>query len=234
MNGKFKHARWVALATALAACEYDNYEAPGATLRGRIVYQGEPIGVSYNDVTFELWEPGWQKRIPISGTVDQEGSYSARLFNAPYKLVFQKNQGPFQSRTNDQTGSDTIAVNVTGDQTLDIEVTPYYMVRNPQFSADGRLVSASCALERILTGADARNVERVSLYTSKTRFVDNRTSVSTANLEGPGIADLNNVRLSTTVPAMTGGQNYVFARIGVKISGVEDLVFSPVQRIDLP
>jgi hypothetical protein len=28
-------------------------------------------------------------------------------------------------------------------------------------------------------------------------------------------------------------QNYVFARIGVKIAGVEDLIFSPVQKVQL-
>ena len=213
---------------ALFSCAYDNYPAPESRLQGRLVYQGEPINVEYNNVTFELWEPGWQKRIPITVTVAQDGSYSAQLFKATYKLVIPTAQGPFQSVRRDN--SDTTTVNLAGDQTLDIDVQPYYMVRTPTFTLSNGTVSATCKLEQIITGTNARTIERVSLYLSKTQFVDSRTSLSSVDLAGSAIKDLNAVSLSASMPAITG-QTYAYARIGVKIAGVEDLIFSPVQKV---
>jgi hypothetical protein len=213
---------------SLFSCAYDNYPEPESQLQGRLVYQGEPINVEYNNVTFELWEPGWQKRIPITVTVGQDGSYSAQLFNATYKLVIPSAQGPF--RTVRKDNSDTTTVNLTGNQTLDIDVQPYYMVRTPAFSVSNGKVSATCKLEQIITGTDARTIERVSLFVSKTQFVDSRTSLSSVDVSGTSIKDLNSVVLSTNFPAIAG-QGYAYARIGVKISGVEDLIFSPVQKV---
>ncbi len=43
--------------------------------------------------------------------------------------------------------------------------------------------------------------------------------------------DLNNLQLSVPIPAITPAQNYVFARVGVKIAGVEDRLYSPIQKI---
>lgn len=233
MKIQFHYMAMLVLMTMSAACKYDNYAPPSSTLKGKIVYNGEPINVSYNDVVFELWEPGWQKNIPINVTVAQDGSYSALLFNATYKLVIPKSQGPFMSKTNAETKSDTIIVNLKGSQNMNIEVLPYYMVRNPQFSAVGNKLSASCKLEQIITGTNARSIERVSLYISKTNFVDSRTSISTKDLNGRDITDFNNISLSVNIPSIIPAQNYVFARIGVKISGVEDMLFSPVQKIQL-
>jgi len=39
------------------------------------------------------------------------------------------------------------------------------------------------------------------------------------------ITDLNNVTLRTAIPAIVPTQRYVFARIGLKAAGVEDLIF---------
>lgn len=229
MKASFLYGLLAILGLGLASCAYDNYPEPQSRLEGRLVYKGEPINVEYNNVTFELWEPGWQKRIPITVTVDQDGSYSALLFNANYKLIIPSAQGPFRSVPKD-SNSDTLAVNLTGSQTMDIEVMPYYMVRTPAFSVSGGQVSASCKLEQIISGANARTIERVSLYLSKTQFVDSRTSLSSTDLKGSDIKDLNAVALSAPLPTITA-QNYAFARIGVKISGVEDMIFSPVQRV---
>jgi hypothetical protein len=35
------------------------------------------------------------------------------------------------------------------------------------------------------------------------------------------------------VPAIVPTQNYVYARVGVKIAGVEDMIFSPVVKVTL-
>jgi hypothetical protein len=126
LNMKIQYVISIILLCSLGlfSCEYDNYDAPKALLSGNVVYQGEPIRVASNEVFLELWEPGWQLRNRIDVVMDEEGSYSASLFDAEYKMVFRANQGPFRMVTNPETQSDTIMVNVRGNTQKDIEVVP--------------------------------------------------------------------------------------------------------------
>src|SRR5690606_35193884 len=165
---KIKYIFFLFIGWSLSACDYDNYEAPKSSLTGKVVYQGEPINVASNEVNMELWEPGWQLRNRIDVTMDQDGSYSASLFDAEYKLVFRQNQGPFRMVTNPVTNSDTILVNVNGATALDIEVMPYYMIRNPQLTKSGSTANATAAGEQIITDGNARYIERVSLFINRT------------------------------------------------------------------
>ncbi|WP_215224177.1 DUF3823 domain-containing protein [Echinicola shivajiensis] len=220
------------LTMGLTSCEYDNYDEPKLLFEGNLVYQGEPIGVSYNDVYFELWEEGWQTFGNIGVSVDQDGSFSSLLFSGDYKLIIPASQGPFMNITNAETNSDTIPLNLRGSLDMDIEVLPYYMLRDVNISGNSSSVSADFSLEQIITDENAKGINEVVLYLSKTTFVDGRTSISSASLGGGDIADLSNIQLNTSVPDMTPTQNYVFARVGVRIDGVEDMLFSNIQRID--
>lgn len=222
------------IAVLFSACKKDNYDAPQADFTGRIVYKGEPINVQYGQVNFELWQSGFGNYSALNVNVNQEGSYSAKLFDGNYKLVFSANQGPFLWKKNAAGKQDTVAVNISGSKTMDIEVTPYYMIRGATLTAASGKVNGFCKLEKIITDANAKNVESVSLYINKTQFVDGGNNLGGAavqTISGGAIADLNNLNLSVTIPAMTPAQNYVFARIGVKIAGVEDMIFTPVTKI---
>lgn len=222
------------------SCKKDNYDAPSSMLSGHLTYQGVPVNVSSKDVTFELWEPGWGKSGAISVAVNQDGSYAALLFNGQYKLVIPPSQGPFRSIIDPETKSDTMLLTINGSRQLDIEVMPYYMIRDTKLELSGtRAVSSSCRLEKIITDVNARDIETVFLYLNQTSFVDATNYIARAALSGGDIADPANVQLTVNVPdvisgnGITGDQDYVFARIGVKISGVEDLLFSEVQQINL-
>jgi hypothetical protein len=155
------------------------------------------------------------------------------LFDGDYKLVVRSGQGPFYWP---QTGgkSDSLSVSVKGDTQLDIEVEPYYMIRNPQISAAGGTVTASFKVEKIITDAPrAKDIETVTLFVNKTQFVSGNDNIARTNKAGSAITDPNNVSLSVTVPTISPAQNYVFARIGVKTAGVEDWIFSPVVKLNL-
>jgi len=231
------------ICTILASCGYDNYDAPGSRFNGRLVYKGEPINVSFSDVTFQLWEPGWQKKAEINVTVDQDGSWSALLFNADYKLIIPSNQGPFRSKPNAESGSDTILVNIVGNKVLDIEVEPYYMLHSLNYAVAGAEVSGTFTVEQIISGANAKNIERVNLYVNKTRFVDFRSNVNKifkpdevdpSLLDGISVVAGSEITLKAIIdPPVTPTQNYVFARIGLKIQGVEDMIFSPIVKVNL-
>lgn len=221
------------LGCVFAGCQKDNYAPPKSKFQGALIYQGDSVRVSYNDVSFQLWQAGFGKLTPIDVTVDQDGSFSALLFDGNYKLIIQPGQGPFVTLTDPKTNSDTMLVQVNGDQTLNIEVLPYYMIRNFGFSVNNRMVHAKCSLEKIITDSQAKDIQSISLYTGKTQFVDRRTSIATATINGSNITDMNSITLSKEIPKMTPAQNYVFARIGVKIKGVEDMIFSPVVQLNL-
>ncbi|GGM78000.1 hypothetical protein GCM10010967_07110 [Dyadobacter beijingensis] len=223
----------VALVALLSACEKDNYTEPKSTLSGQVVYKGEPIGVEEGQVRLQLWQPGFGKLAAIDAPISQSGTYSAVLFDGNYKLVFPKNRGPFKTISKDAASKDTLYVSLAGNQKLDVEVTPYYMIRTPQFSGGENKVNVSLKLERILAGTEGKDIERVSLYVNRTDFVSRATNVAVADMPGADVKDLNAINLSATVPTLSPVQKYVFARVGVKIKDVEDMVFSPVQKVDL-
>jgi hypothetical protein len=87
----------------------------------------------------------------------------------------------------------------------------------------------------VVTGADAKDIEHVDLYINKTAFVSGagNYNVASASMAGADITDPANVALSVTVPALSPAQSYVYARVGLKIAGVEDMIFSPVVKLDL-
>ncbi|WP_373516099.1 DUF3823 domain-containing protein [Persicitalea sp.] len=221
------------LATLFASCQMDNYAEPKTSLTGNIVYKGEPVGVEYNQVRLQLWQPGFGKLAPIDAVIDQDGSYSALLFNGNYKLVFTKNDGPWKTITKDAAAKDTTFVNLNGDQQVDIEVLPYYMIRNAKFSKEPKKVSSTFDVEKIITGVDAKDIERVSLIISRTQFVARANNIAITNKEGADVKGKTNFSLSVDVPTVSPAQDFVFARVGVKIKEVEDMVFSKVEKIQL-
>lgn len=229
----------------LTGCALDNFEPPKSTFEGRIVYKGEPllmqsanVAVTNNSdfpVFLELWQQAYNNRSSIRIPVKQDGSFSALLFDGEYKLIVPNGQGPFLWKRTEKNTPDSLSISMQGSKMMDIEVTPYYMVRNPQFSVSGRKVSGSVKLEQIITDAtNAKTVERVSLYVNKSQFVDAGNSLNKADLAGTAIKDLSNVSLTTDdVGTIIPSQNYVFVRIGLKITGVEDMIYTPVQKVTL-
>ncbi|WP_316824640.1 DUF3823 domain-containing protein [Pedobacter miscanthi] len=231
MKKKYYFMMVALIVVLFTSCKKDNYDAPQADFTGRIVYKGEPISVQHGQVNFELWQSGFGNYSALNVNVAQDGTYSAKLFNGDYKLVFSPNQGPFLWKKNAAGRQDTIAVNINGAKTMDIEVMPYYMIRGATLAAASGKVNGFCKLEKIITNADGKDIENVSLYINKTQFVDGGNNIATQQINGAAIADLNNLNMSVTIPAIVPAQNYVFARIGVKIAGVDDLIFTPVTKI---
>lgn len=226
----------------VSSCAYDNYDEPSSQFTGKLTYQGEPLGLSHGEVTFQLYEPGWQLTAPIYVNVAQDGSFSALLFDATYKLIIPQNQGPFVNIANPETNSDTIIVNLSGRTEKNIEVMPFYLVSNPQYNLSGRKLSVTFGARQVISGPSARNIEFVKVFVNKTTLVDNRNDYNInpedkdaplARMDGGSITDVNSISLSIDIPEITPTQNYVFARVGIKIAGVEKMIFSQVQKIDL-
>ena len=211
-----------------ASCELDNFNEPDATFTGNIVYEGQAIPVARNQVRFELWQSGYGSPAPIDVAIAQDGSFSSRLFSGDYKLIFRPGEGPFMA------SSDTLYFGVDGGKSLNLNVTPYYMIRGAQFSHASGTVSANCGVDQIITGANGRNVERVTLVINRTQFVDTNSGGegSIAQVDAD-LSDLSNLSMSVDIPedAKKPDQDYIFARIGVKVEGVEDMIYTPVEKL---
>ncbi len=231
-----KILRYILLFTflgAITSCKKDNYSPPSSKLSGRIIYNGEAIGVEQYQVPYQIYQYGFGLVSPIGSSFGQDGSYSQLLFDGDYKLIIPNGQGPFRWKYTASGDPDSVAITMKGDQTLDLEVTPYYMIRNPQFSAAGSNISATFKAEKIITDANAKDIERVSLYINKTQFVsgNNDQKIANADINGSAITDPDNISLSVAIPTIVPAQNYIFARVGIKIAGVEDMIFSPIEKI---
>ncbi len=232
MKIKFRYIILIAVsASTILSCKKDNYSPPSSTLSGRLVYNGDSIGVERNQVPFEIYQFGFGRVGAIANTFAANGTYSALLFDGDYKLIIPNGQGPFMWKQTVAGTPDSLAITMKGNQNLDLEVTPFYMIRNSQITVGGGKAIATCKVEKIITGPNARDIERVSLYINKTQFVSGGDNIAGVDVAGSAITDPNNISLSVAIPATIPTQNYVFARIGVKINGVEDMIFSPVVKI---
>ncbi len=247
MKIKFQYIAVLAFFTVGVSCKKDNYKAPSSTLSGKLVYKGEAIGVENYQVPYQLYQTGFGKVAPVGAnsnlldnstvpgnttTFAQDGSYSADLFDGLYKLIIPNGQGPFKWKQLPSGAPDSTTITLNGSQTLDLEVTPYYMIRTPSITGGANKVTAVFKAEKIITdAANAKAIEKVFLYINKTQFVSGGNNIAATELGGAAIVDPNNITLNVTVPGIAP-QTYVFARIGLKVAGIEDLIFSPVQKVN--
>lgn len=232
MKSLFRYVCALSMAATAFSCDKDNYEPPAAQLSGRIVYQGEPIQVERNQVPFQLYQFGFGRVGPIDGIIAQDGSYSALLFDGEYKFIIPNGQSPFMWKQTSTGAPDSLTIVMSGNKEMDIEVTPFYMIRNEAISASGGNVNATFGLEKIVTDANAKDIESVTLYINKTQFVSGGNQIASVSIAAADIENMTSISMSVLIPAMVPAQNYVYARVGVKIAGVEDMLFSDLVKVD--
>ena len=151
-------------AMMFTSCMKDNYDAPESMLTGRVMYNGEALQLRGNEaVQLQLYQHGYAKHDPINVYVNQDGMYSASLFNGEYQMITKSGNGPWTSE-----GRDTINVTVAGNTVQDVEVTPYYLVRDAQMTLEGNKVNASFKVEKVAGGG----IDRVFFMLSTTQFVN--------------------------------------------------------------
>lgn len=208
---------------SLAACELDNYDPPQSILSGSVVYEGNPLGLRSGGVQLELWQPGYELNTKIPVHVDQDGSFTASLFDGTYKLTFVAGNGPWVVAT------DTLSVQLSGTKTLDVPVTPYAVIRNGTVDRHSATVTSSFRVEQV---DDSRELQYVALYVGTTALLDNINHQQRIERQAADIESLvNPISLATELPAELAGRDYVFARIGVKTTGVNELLFSEVFKL---
>lgn len=236
------------IAASVAGCKKDNKEPPKSTLKGTVYIDGtkEAVGVATNRVQLEIWQSGYAlfQKIPVY--IAQDGTFSANLFDGQYKLV-RLGGAPWSANT------DTILVNLKGSATVDVPVKPYFKTSNDNitFNAADTSITATFNVSRI---DPAKNADRVSIHLGLTSFVDgvaNQMPLPTANNDKAPASDyltaattfkiyLNSARYPGTSTAelrrqldLAVSKGYLFARVGVRTSGVTERFYSQVKQINL-
>lgn len=205
----------------IAGCAKDNYDPPKSFLKGTVVYNGNPVGVRSNATQLELWQYGFALRQKIIVHIAQDGTFSSKLFDGDYKLV-RLSGAPWSPQT------DSINVTVKGTTTVEVPVTPYFTITGETFSNASGVISASCNVSKIGTSV----IERVTLYIGITSIVDANNNATKLDKTGAALSDLSvPLTFSITPAASITAKGYVFARIGVKTSGVSELFYTPVHQI---
>ncbi|UZD23975.1 DUF3823 domain-containing protein [Algoriphagus halophytocola] len=207
-----------------ASCDFDNFEEPKSTLSGRVVYNGEPLGLRSNGVQLELWQHGYDlfQKIPVY--VDQDGSFSAVLFDGDYKMTLLRGNGPWMDQT------DSIDVQVRGNQIVDVEVQPYYVLSNTSVNRNGDNLSVTFTVDGV--NAD-RGLEHASVYMGRTMLTDAVRNDGIFNVPADQIELGTPVTIEVPIPGNLSARSEIFVRIGAKTVGIPELVYTQVDSITL-
>ncbi|MGK6349839.1 DUF3823 domain-containing protein [Parapedobacter sp. DT-150] len=209
---------------AVGSCGLDNYDAPESKLYGRVVYNGEPVGVkgTQEAVQLQLYQDGYELRNPIQVFVKQDGTFEATLFDGEYKLVTRDNNGPWVNNR------DTTIVNVNGTANVDVEVTPFYTLSNVSLSLNGNNMDASFQINQLV---DDASIDYAMILVSKTAFVDDVVYIVRQDLNEAeaGSAITQSLDLSGNSDFNAGSE--LFARVGVRPVGKDQAIYSQVVKL---
>lgn len=210
---------------SLAGCEYDNYDMPDAILSGKVVYEGNQVGVRATATRLELWQDGYANKKKIDVNIAHDGTYSATLFNGRYKIV-RVAGAPWEAQP-----SDTIVVDVKGNTTKDVEVKPFIAISNENISKEsGNTVQARFTVKNVIQDS---KLEEAKLFFSKNIILDNNLNDGTENIDIATIESGRETTVTVNIPAALASENYIFTRLGVRSDKSNEFYYTQVQKLQL-
>lgn len=224
MKKKFLLAITTASLLLVAGCKKDNYKEPSSFITGKLVYQGQPLGVRSNGVQLELWQKGYQFFTKVAVFPAQDGSYSIDVFDGDYQLTVLKGTGPWADKL------DTIPVHLQGTASVDVPLDPYFIIKNESFVRSGTTITGTFTIQKVNT---TKTLELVKIFIGQTLITDNNLNNANAQKLAAVIDITQPITLSVTVPASLATKDYAFMRIGVKTTGVTEYLYTQSQKIAL-
>lgn len=211
----------------VTGCELDNFDEPKSEFKGRFVYEGEALqlrGTAYdNDCMMYAYQEGpeYENRGAINLFVNSDGEFNSLMYDGFYKIVLRQDRGPWIPR------KDTIEVNIKGNQILDVEVTPYFLIKDTKIDFQNKVVKVKCKINQVVETA---SIDRAVIYISKTKLVDNVAKIaekSFTNLN-PGEHEFT---FDLSDNGVTDAAKFLYARVGVKARQGNDYIFSEVTQL---
>ena len=209
---------------AVSSCGLDNYDAPESKIVGRVVHNGQPVGVrgTGEAVQLQIFQDGYELRNPIPVFVTQDGSFEVMLFDGEYKLVTRDNNGPWVNTR------DTTVINVRGTANVDVEVTPLFSLSNVSLSLNGSNVDAAFQINQVTPNW---NLENAMILVGRTSFVDDVSYAARIELRDleVGVPLTHQLDLSNNNEFNRGEPLY--ARISVRAGGKDQAIYSQVVKL---
>lgn len=242
----------VALPALMVGCDIfdvDNMDAPDSMLTGQVLFGAEPVGVRNptGSAQILLWQTDWDEDDPnriessIPIYLNPSGDFSAMLFDGEYEIEMVNNSGPWQ---NDATPRSR-TVSVRGDTEIDLPVEPYFTIaeENITYSANPAPGGSITATFKVGQHVTSPLVDLVGVYVNTTTFVDrtrytvrgesSRSAIQTQlDTNGTITVTVNlpaNIHLTPSPEPRTS----VYVRVGVKPTGLTELAYTQVYKIDI-
>ncbi len=213
----------LSLSLLAVSCGLDNYDEPESFLEGKITYEGKQLGLKGTNggIQLQLYQDGYANHNAINVYATQDGTFSAVLFDGPYKLVTKDKNGPWVNKR------DTIYIEVKGKTLCEVKVTPYFTISDENIVLNNNTVSGTCNIQQIVQDS---KISQVMLLVSQTTFVDENTNIGRQNLSNiaPGTT---NISLDITNNKNVQSAKALFARIGVKATGADQAIYSEIFRL---
>ena len=211
----------------VTGCELDNFDEPKSEFKGRFVYEGEALqlrGTAYdNDCMMYAYQEGpeYEDRGAINLFVNSDGEFNSLMYNGFYKIVLRQDRGPWIPR------KDTIEVNIKGNQILDVEVTPYFLIKDTEIDFQNKVVKVKCKINQVVETA---SIDRAVIYISKTKLVDNVAKIAEKSFTNltPGEHEFT---FDLSDNGVTDAAKFLYARVGVKARQANDYIFSEVTQL---
>jgi len=175
----------MAVASVLVqSCGKDNLSYPSSTLSGRLLYNGQPVGLlqtspdinSINNTGNALTVTqvtGAQPSYSVGSMqlyARHDGSFTGKMYDGTYTVSTLTSKNPFE----DFSG---MPLTINGDTQFDINVVPYWWMTNLQTSFTGGtggatgVFTATFNVAKVSTNA-ARTLQYVQIAVSPTNFAD--------------------------------------------------------------
>lgn len=218
---------FVAGVLSFTSCGLDNMDEPESMLIGNVQYKGQNLNLQGTGeaIQLQLYQDNYQLHSPITVYVDQQGRFSAKLFNGTYKLVTKDGNGPWVNKR------DTTVVNLSGTAEVNLEVMPYFIVSDAKANLSGNSISVTFKLSKIVETA---TIDKGIISVGSTGLIDGQNAFHAKNIKADAIKvgtntftlDLTSEQLSAlkSKPRMT-------VRIGVKASQADQAIYSPVMDL---
>lgn len=228
------------LAFLLSSCEKDNYEPPTTFFTGQLTYNGKPFLFNGNTDTGEgsdiiqLFQDGFGKTGPMSVRVNQDGHFSALLFDGEYKMTFANQNYPFTFEDWPMRADgkpDTLKFDLQGGKEMEIKVKPYFEINDIEYKVGFTNIEASFNIAEVMPGA---KVEKAYIYMSTAINVNKSTKVN-QSVEVTDISQPIDIKvpLSSYRNMYTNNyRDYAYVRIAIKTDKADEFLWSPVQKIE--
>ena len=193
--------------------EIDDVDPPSSLVQGTLMYNNQAVAVEQSQIWFNLIQSGFAFESDLQMAVDQNGHYSALLFNGDYRVEIG-GSAPYSF----QGGAASMDLNVSASQTFDISVMPFFFIpeTSANYSISGNTLTATFTVEQ----PDAtKTLDEVAVFIGDTRIVDASIDKDVV-IESVAAGDLSGTTdISINANISDLNKSYVFVRVGARAAG---------------